>query len=168
MHKYKEQIVPCRGTDAQGISGSIHTRHLVCMFDIVVHSPCRQMYAVQSLERRRRRGTWSTLVQWMKRAITSTLPKNLIARTPVQMSLCGRWFQRPALPHSLCSQKVEREWLCAIRLRLYVHTVLSTTEVVSPPPYIYTRKGSTTDSNGRHQSYRYNQLGIDAISDVHY
>jgi hypothetical protein len=57
MHKYKEQIVPCGGTDAQGISGSIHTRHLVCMFDVVVHSRCRLMYAVQSLERRRRRGT---------------------------------------------------------------------------------------------------------------
>jgi len=38
MHKYKEYIVPCGGTDAQGISGSIHTRHLVCMFDIVIHS----------------------------------------------------------------------------------------------------------------------------------
>jgi hypothetical protein len=38
MHKYKEQIVPCGGTDAQGISGSIHTRHVVCMFDVVVCS----------------------------------------------------------------------------------------------------------------------------------
>jgi hypothetical protein len=52
MHKYKEQIVPCGGTDAQSISGSIHTRHLVCMFDVVVHSRRRQMYAVQSHERR--------------------------------------------------------------------------------------------------------------------
>jgi hypothetical protein len=50
MHKYKEQIVPYGGTDAQGISGSIHTRHLVCMFDVVVHSRCRPMYAVQSHE----------------------------------------------------------------------------------------------------------------------
>jgi hypothetical protein len=41
MHKYKEQIVPRREIDAQGISGSIHTRHLVCMFDVVVR---RQMY----------------------------------------------------------------------------------------------------------------------------
>jgi hypothetical protein len=57
MHKYKEQIVPCGWTDAQGISGSIHMRHLVCMFDVVVRSRRRQMYAVQSLERRRRRGT---------------------------------------------------------------------------------------------------------------
>jgi hypothetical protein len=51
MHKYEEQNVPCGGTDAQGISGSIHTRHLVCMFDVAVHSRCRKMYIVQSLER---------------------------------------------------------------------------------------------------------------------
>jgi hypothetical protein len=57
MHKYKEHIVPCGGTDAKGISDSIHTRHLVCMLDVVVRSRRRQMYAMQSLERRRRRGT---------------------------------------------------------------------------------------------------------------
>ena len=51
MHKYEEQSVPSGGTDAQGISGSIHTRHLVCMFDVAVRSRCRKMYAVQSLER---------------------------------------------------------------------------------------------------------------------
>jgi hypothetical protein len=51
MHKYKEQIIIYGGTNAQGISGSIHTRHLMCMFDVVIHSRCRQMYAVQSLER---------------------------------------------------------------------------------------------------------------------
>jgi hypothetical protein len=51
MHKYKEQSVPCGGTDAQGISGSIHMRHLVCLFDVAVQSRCRKMYAVQSLER---------------------------------------------------------------------------------------------------------------------
>jgi hypothetical protein len=51
MHKYKEQIILCGGTNAQGISGSIHTRHLMCMFDVVIRSRCRQMYAVQSLER---------------------------------------------------------------------------------------------------------------------
>jgi hypothetical protein len=50
MHKYEEQIVPSGGTDAQGISGSIHTRHLVCLFDVAVRSRCRKMYAVQSLD----------------------------------------------------------------------------------------------------------------------
>jgi hypothetical protein len=36
MHKYEKQKVSCGGTDAQGISGSIHTRHLVCMFVVAV------------------------------------------------------------------------------------------------------------------------------------
>jgi hypothetical protein len=49
MHKYEEQKAPCGGTHAQGISGSIHTRHLV--FDVAVQSRCRKMYAMQSLER---------------------------------------------------------------------------------------------------------------------
>jgi hypothetical protein len=51
MHKYKKQIVPCEGTDAQGISGSIHTRHLMCIIGVVVRSRRRQLYVVQSLER---------------------------------------------------------------------------------------------------------------------
>jgi hypothetical protein len=50
MHKYEEQSVPYGGTDAQGISDSIHMRHLVCLFDVAVQSRCRKMYAVQSLE----------------------------------------------------------------------------------------------------------------------
>jgi hypothetical protein len=57
MHIYGKQEVSSGGTDAQDISGSIHTRHLVCMFDVVVRNRCRQVYAVQSLERRRRRRT---------------------------------------------------------------------------------------------------------------
>jgi hypothetical protein len=36
MHKYEEQSVPYGGTDAQGISGSIHMRHLVCLFDVAI------------------------------------------------------------------------------------------------------------------------------------
>jgi hypothetical protein len=51
MQKYEKQKVPCGGTDAQNISGSIHTRHLARMFDVAVQSRCRKMYAVQSLER---------------------------------------------------------------------------------------------------------------------
>jgi hypothetical protein len=38
MHKYEEQSVPYGGTDAQGTSDSIHTRHLMCLFDVVVRS----------------------------------------------------------------------------------------------------------------------------------
>jgi hypothetical protein len=36
MHKYEKQKVPYGGTDAQGISGSIHMRHLMCKFDVAV------------------------------------------------------------------------------------------------------------------------------------
>jgi hypothetical protein len=50
MHKYEEHSVPYGGTHAQGISDSIHKRHLVCLFDVTVQSRCRKMYAVQSLE----------------------------------------------------------------------------------------------------------------------
>jgi hypothetical protein len=56
-------------------------------------------------------------------------PQKLIARTPMQVSLYGRRFRRPALSHSLCSQKVGRQWLCSTCLRLFnaerVRTVLS-------------------------------------------
>jgi hypothetical protein len=75
MHKYEEQSVPYGGTNAQGISGSIHTRQLVCMFNVVVHSRCRQVYAVQSLERRRRRRTGSTLVERTEWAVVSAPQK---------------------------------------------------------------------------------------------
>jgi hypothetical protein len=51
MHKYEKQKVPYEGIDAQGLSDSIHTRHLGCMFDVVVLSRCRKLYASQSLER---------------------------------------------------------------------------------------------------------------------
>jgi hypothetical protein len=54
MHKYGKQKVPCEGIDAQGISGSIYTRHLVCLFDVAVQIRCRNVYTVQSLERHRR------------------------------------------------------------------------------------------------------------------
>jgi|SRR5688572_6744750 hypothetical protein len=99
MHKYEEQSVPSGGTDAQGTSGSIHTRHLVCMFDVAVRSRCRKMYAVQSLERSPGRRTAArvnlgrrrTARLWtITRAVAKTLPKNLIARTPVQVYLYGR------------------------------------------------------------------------------
>jgi hypothetical protein len=50
MHKYEKQNVSCGGTDAQATRDSIHTRHLVCLFDVAVRNRCWKMYAVQSLE----------------------------------------------------------------------------------------------------------------------
>jgi hypothetical protein len=114
----------------------------MCMFDVVVRSRRRQMYTVQSHKWCRRRGTWSALVERTKQAVASTLPKNLIARTYVQVSLFGRWFRRPALPHSLCSQKVGQGWVVRNAFETsqcsYVLFCLSWPEAVSPP-HIYTR-----------------------------
>jgi hypothetical protein len=90
----------------------------------------------------------------------------------VQVSLCGRRFRRPALP--LCARRrwdgnacVQRVWVCACVLSSSTEAA-SPTEVASPPPYIYIRRGRPTDSNGRHQSYRYSQPKTDAISDASY
>jgi hypothetical protein len=168
MHKYKEQNVPCGGTDAQGISGSIHTRHLVyvrCSRTQLTQADVRSAVPRTALVTR---NSISVGRADGASTVARTLPKNLIAHTPVQVSLCGRQFRRPALPQSLCLQKVGWEWLCATRLRLYVRTVLSTPEAASPPPYIYMRRGRPTNSNSCHQSYRYSQAETDAISDVCY
>jgi hypothetical protein len=54
MHKYEEQSVPYGGTHAQGISDSIHKRHIVCLFDVTVQSRCRKMYAVHRAGRNAR------------------------------------------------------------------------------------------------------------------
>jgi hypothetical protein len=117
MHKYEEQSVPCGGTDAQGINDSIHTRYLVCMFDVVVRSRCRQMYAVQFLERRRRRRAGSTLVERTERAVASTLPKTWSPAHPCKSSSTDDDFGG-LLSHSLCAR---RRWdgnrLSATRLR---------------------------------------------------
>jgi len=80
------------------------------------------------------------------RAVAKTLPKNLIARTPVQVYLCGRWFRRPALPLSLCSQKMGRECI-----------VCNSREIIripgrALPLHSYRRSEGgrrTTDRNGR-------------------
>lgn len=43
---YIKQKVSCGGIDAQDISDYIHTRHPMCMFDVVMHSRCRKMYVM--------------------------------------------------------------------------------------------------------------------------
>ena len=73
----------------------------------------------------------------MKRAVASTLPKKLIARTPVQVYLCRRQVQRPALPISLCSQKAGQEWAeCNASECLFAKP-----KERPPPLYIYTDRG---------------------------
>jgi hypothetical protein len=88
------------------------------MFDVVVRSQRRHMYAVQSLERRRRRGTLSVLVERTKRADASTLSKNLIARTPCKCLSADGDFGG-LLSHTLCARRrwdengcVQHVWDC--------------------------------------------------------
>jgi hypothetical protein len=98
MHKYEKQKVSCGGTDAKDTSDSIHTRHLMCMFDVVVHSRCRKMYAEHALERlqedeQQHVSPGEDDEERMKRAVTSTLPKNLIARTPYKY--ISHYYSKP-------------------------------------------------------------------------
>jgi hypothetical protein len=65
------------------------------------------------------RDSGSALAARTKREVASTLPKNLIARTPVKVSSADGDFGG-LLSHFMCSQKVGREWLCATHLTLYV------------------------------------------------
>jgi hypothetical protein len=114
MHKYEEQNVPCGRTDAQGFSGSIHKRHLVCMFNVVVHSRYRQLYAVQSLERRWRRRTGSSGRSKQSRVRS---PKTW---SPAQQCKCtsADGYFGGLLSHSFCAR---RRWdengMNATRLR---------------------------------------------------
>jgi hypothetical protein len=86
------------------------------MFDIVVQSRYRQVYAVQSLKRHRRRRTGSTLVERTKRAVVSMLPKTLIARTWYKCTSEDSDFGG-LLFHSLCAcRRWDRNGLSAMRL----------------------------------------------------
>jgi hypothetical protein len=103
--------------DAQGISGSIHTRYLVCMFDVAKQSRCRKMYVVKSLERSPKEGQHhaspreddeeqnvdeAALGRMDDTSSREYAPqKSDIARTPVQVYLYGQRFWRSALPLSL-------------------------------------------------------------------
>jgi hypothetical protein len=84
---------------------------------------CRKMFAVSSLECPPRRRRFEEEDEdnvgshqeeddddLKKRAVTETLPKNLIARTLEQMSLDGRRFWRPTLP-TICARRwLGQEW----------------------------------------------------------
>jgi hypothetical protein len=95
--------------------------------------------------------------------------------------------QKPNRPHTYASVSLKtviseacsptlyarRRWdgdgLYATHLRMFVRVYCSVvTRSSLPSSYIYTRRGRPTDSNGRHQSYRYSQPETGAISDVCY
>ena len=97
------RIVPRGGTSAEGTGGSTCTSRHSALLEVADHSRCRKMFAMQSREHppRRRRCSRSR-VATMKKSIRcsrkkpfrgseqsrKTLPKNLIIRTPEQVSQC--------------------------------------------------------------------------------
>jgi hypothetical protein len=93
LRMYPEEV-PCRG-----IGGSIRTRYSA-LLEVMDHSRCRKRFAVQSHElspgrRRRRRG----------RAVTESLPKNLIAAHPVQGSQADEGSRGTCCPDAPCAQR---------------------------------------------------------------
>jgi hypothetical protein len=66
-------------------------------------SQCSPSNVHREIDDPRKKKTMSAVTR-KKRAVTEMLPKNLIACTPKQVSLCGRWFWRLALP-TLCARE---------------------------------------------------------------
>jgi hypothetical protein len=120
MHKYGKQKVPCRGTDAQGISGSIHTWHLVFLFDVAVQIQCRKVYTVQSLEWRRPRRTGcrrSSAGRADEASSREYAPQKPDRPHPCKCTSTKDDF-RSMFSHSLCARRrLDGDVLFAMRLR---------------------------------------------------
>ena len=118
------KIVPRGGTSTEGTGGSIYTSQHSVLLEVVDLSRCRKMIAVQSHEcppeRRQgrsgrsperlpgRRRSRSAGVEENNLAVEQsrkTLPKNLIARTPEQVSRCRASGSGSLLSRSLCAQR---------------------------------------------------------------
>jgi len=50
FNNIKDCIIPCKGTHAQGTSGSIRTSNHSALLEVVDHSWCRKVFVVPSLE----------------------------------------------------------------------------------------------------------------------
>ena len=131
--KQSFKIVPRGGISAEGTGGSIHTSRHSVLLEVVDLSRCRKMFAVQSRERppgrRRRRSSRSRSARTSTRRRRSsrsrfarveeddlageqsrkTLPKNLIARTPEQVSRCKASGSGGLLSRALCAQRFGTE-----------------------------------------------------------
>ena len=121
------KIVPRGGTSAEGTGGSIRISRHSALLAVVDHSRCRKMFAVQSHERplgRRRLGRSSRSSELdrplgRRRSRSAgveeddlvgeqsrkTLPKNLIVRTPEQVSRCRVSGSGGLHFRSLCAQR---------------------------------------------------------------
>jgi hypothetical protein len=147
MHKYKEQIVPCGGIDAQGISGSIHTRHLVCMFDVDVRNRHMQMYAVESLERRRRRGTLISVGREDEASSREYAPQKPY-RPHTRASVSLRTVISEACSPTVCAHRLwDRDRLYATRLRMSCVLSYCCRDQKQPPLLVYIHTQS--EANGQ-------------------
>jgi hypothetical protein len=112
----EKQNVPCGGTDAR--HQWLHSQEISRVYVRCSRTQLIQMYAVQSLERHRRRGAWSALVDQTKRAVASTLTKTWSPAHPCKCLSTDGYFGG-LLSHTLCAR---RRWdengLCATRLIL--------------------------------------------------
>jgi hypothetical protein len=107
FNQFENRDIPYGGTHAQGTGGSSPTHGE--LLEVADHSRCRKMYVVQSLEHppRSRRPEEeeekTSAVTRKKRAVAKTLPRNLIARTPEQMSQMQMAVPVACSPNSPCA-----------------------------------------------------------------
>ena len=100
------RIVPRGGTSAEGTGGSIRTSRYSALREVADHSRCRKMFAVQSRERSiRSRSAGVEEDDLVGEQLRKTLPKNLIARTPEQVSRYRTSGSGGLLSRSLCAQR---------------------------------------------------------------
>ena len=113
------RIVPRGETSAEGTGGSIRTSQHSTLLEVAGHSRCRKMFAVQFHERppgrrqsevagssrSRRSDVAGRSRSRRSEQSQKTLPKNLIARTPKQVSRYKASGSGGLLPRSLCAQR---------------------------------------------------------------
>jgi hypothetical protein len=100
------RIVPRGGTSAEGTGGSIRTSRHSALREVADHSRCRKMFVVQSRERSSRsRSAGVEEDDLVGEQSRKTLPKNLIACTPEQVSRCRKSCSGGLLSRSLCAQR---------------------------------------------------------------
>jgi hypothetical protein len=112
-------------TDAQGINGSIHMRHLMYMFDVAIQIRCRKMYALQSLEQSPEEdqqhaslGEDDEEQEQITRAIANMLPKNLMSLAHPCKYITADGDFGGLLSHSPCARRRwDGDMLFAIRER---------------------------------------------------
>ena len=112
---HKDYNVPGGGSHAEGIGGSIRTSRHSALLEVVDHSRCRMMFAVQSHERITRKKTGSARdhqeehgfreEEDVERAVAESLLKNIIVAHPVQGSQADEGSGGTCSPAPPCVQR---------------------------------------------------------------